>query len=108
MTPDEEKTEILTKVLEALFPNPPFSIVTLAERILQGLGMVGWGLSYDPNYTQVHIQEVIEAARAVHPTPPPFVPPRPPERHIDPPRRQGYDAVHEEQVFQHKHGMDKI
>ena len=80
MDPEEEKKEILCKVLMALFPGAPFSIDVLAAKILEGLGMVGWSLTYDPEYTKKNIEAIVAAARASHPTPQPFVPPRPPER----------------------------
>jgi hypothetical protein len=80
MTPDEERADVLCRVLMALFPGAPFSIDVLTTKILEGLGMIGWSLSYDPDFTKKNIEAVVEAVRAQHPTPTEFVPPRPPER----------------------------
>lgn len=80
MEPEEEKIEVLIRVLMALFPNAPFNIDVLAAKILEGLGLVGWTLQYDPEYTAKHIRDTVEAYQTAHPTPTQFMPPQPPER----------------------------
>lgn len=80
MTPDEQPVAILETVLKGLFPNAPFDVTLLADRIIEGLSQSGWSLTYDPKYTRESIERLVEEFRGKYPPPTSFIPPQPPER----------------------------